>query len=187
MEIETIVIEKINLAPYNPRKDLKPGDPEYQALKRSIAHFGYVDPMIWNKRTGNLVGGHQRFKILLEQGDRAVAVSVVDLDEQNEKALNLALNKISGEWDILKLGEILADMPQEVQELTGFQTAEIDNILATGRWDGVGNENLPSFSEREKDGLHRFTLAIIEEKAEEFRDDLVLWLKEKWPTVDVRE
>lgn len=187
MKIEEIEVEKINLAPYNPRKDLKPGDPEYQALERSIGHWGYVDPLVWNKKTGNLVGGHQRFKILLARGYERVQVSVVDIDDQEEKALNLALNKISGEWDIVKLSEVLAELPGPIQELTGFQTAEIDNILATGRWDGVGDGNLPDFKEREKDGLHRFTLAIIEEKAEEFRDDLLGWLKEHWPTVDIRE
>nr|WP_281242048.1 ParB N-terminal domain-containing protein [Marininema mesophilum] len=59
---------KINPASYNPRKNLKPGDDEYEKLKRSINHFGYIEPLVWNSRTGNLVGGHQRLKIFLEQG-----------------------------------------------------------------------------------------------------------------------
>ena len=49
-------------ADYNPRKDLKPGDPEYDKLKRSMEQFGYVEPVIWNKATGRVVGGHQRLK-----------------------------------------------------------------------------------------------------------------------------
>jgi ParB-like chromosome segregation protein Spo0J len=107
MNIQKIKIERINPAAYNPRIDLKPGDPEYEKLKRSIDTFGYIEPLIWNSRTGNLVGGHQRFKILLEQGAKEVEVSVVDLDPEKEKALNLALNKIRGDWDEEKLGALL--------------------------------------------------------------------------------
>ena len=55
-------------ADYNPRKDLKPGDAEYEKLKRSIEQFGYVEPVIWNKTTGFVVGGHQRLKVLLDMG-----------------------------------------------------------------------------------------------------------------------
>ena len=64
MQIEKISISKLNPAKYNPRKDLKPGDAEYEKLKRSIEEFGYVEPIIWNKKTGNIIGGHQRFKLL---------------------------------------------------------------------------------------------------------------------------
>ena len=60
MQVEVINIREISPAFYNPRKDLKPGDPEYAKLLRSIDEFGCVEPLVWNKRTGNLVGGHQR-------------------------------------------------------------------------------------------------------------------------------
>ncbi|MFP3589850.1 ParB N-terminal domain-containing protein, partial [Paraburkholderia sp. SIMBA_055] len=79
--------------------DLKPGDKAYEELKASIEHFGYIDPLIWNEKTGNLVGGHQRFKILLESNPTEIKVSVVSLNEKEEKALNIALNKIEGDWD----------------------------------------------------------------------------------------
>lgn len=54
-----MLIEKKNTADllpadYNPRKDLKPGDAEYEKLKRSIEQFGYVEPVIWNKTTGRV-------------------------------------------------------------------------------------------------------------------------------------
>ncbi|HEM2236593.1 TPA: ParB N-terminal domain-containing protein, partial [Listeria monocytogenes] len=65
MNIQEIEVSKINPAAYNPRIDLMPGDLEYEKLKKSIEEFGYIDPLIWNERTGNLVGGHQRYKILL--------------------------------------------------------------------------------------------------------------------------
>ena len=86
-------------ADYNPRKDLKPGDPDYEKLKRSMHEFGYVDPIIWNQQTGHVVGGHQRLKILQDEGIKEAECVVVNLNEDKEKALNVALNKISGDWD----------------------------------------------------------------------------------------
>ena len=68
MEIQIIPTEQLNLTKYNPRKDLKPGDEEYEKLKRSIEQFGYVEPIIWNRTTSNVVGGHQRLKVLLGMG-----------------------------------------------------------------------------------------------------------------------
>jgi DNA modification methylase len=131
MEIQIIPVQQINPAPYNPRKDLKPSDDEYQKLKRSIEEFGYVDPLIWNQQTGNLIGGHQRFKILLDQGLSEVECSVVDLDEQREKALNIALNKISGDWDLLRLKDLLEelDVGDFDVELTGFDHDEIEDLM----------------------------------------------------------
>ncbi|MEM8495607.1 MAG: ParB N-terminal domain-containing protein [Planctomycetota bacterium] len=85
MKTKTLSIDEINPAPYNPRKDLKPGDPEYEKLSRSIETFGCVEPLVWNQRTGNLVGGHQRYKILKARGDREIVVVVVDLPLEEEK------------------------------------------------------------------------------------------------------
>ncbi|MEC1552061.1 ParB N-terminal domain-containing protein [Bacillus haynesii] len=98
MNIREIPVEKINPAAYNPRIDLQTGDLEYEALKNSIKKFGYIDPLIWNERTGNLVGGHQRFKVLMENPEKII-VSVVSLNGDEEKVLNIALNKIEGDWD----------------------------------------------------------------------------------------
>ena len=94
MTIEKIPAARLNPAAYNPRKDLKPGDREYEKLKRSIAEFGYVEPVIWNRQTGNVVGGHQRLKVLVDMGQTEIDCVVVDLDLRREKALNIALNKI---------------------------------------------------------------------------------------------
>ena len=131
MIIQTVPIKKINPAVYNPRKDLKPGDPEYEKLKKSLAEFDLIEPLIWNKRTGNLVGGHQRLKILEERGDTEVEVSVVDLPDKKEKALNLALNKISGEWDFPKLKDLLEELDTgdfDI-EITGFDDKEIEDLM----------------------------------------------------------
>ena len=99
MEIRKVPISLLNAAPYNPRKDLKPGDPEYQKIARSIEKYGCVEPIIWNEKTGNVIGGHQRLKVLAATGAVEVDVSVVQLSLEDEKALNLALNKISGQSD----------------------------------------------------------------------------------------
>ena len=131
MEIRKIPIEKLNPAAYNPRKDLKPGDPEYEKLKRSMQEFGYVEPIVWNKRTGNIVGGHQRYKMLLDMGMQEVDCVVVDLDETKEKALNLALNKIQGDWDYPKLKDLLLELDtgEFDIELTGFDMDEIEDLM----------------------------------------------------------
>lgn len=134
LRIESIPVSKVNPAPYNPRLDLQPGDPEYQKLKRSIDEFGLVEPLVWNRRTGNLVGGHQRFKILRERGVDRVDVSVVDLSPEREKALNLALNKIAGAWDPGKLADLLnelVELPDFDMALTGFDGPEIEELLAS--------------------------------------------------------
>ena len=107
MNIEKKNVKELLPADYNPRKDLKPGDPEYEKLKRSIEQFGYVEPVIWNKATGRVVGGHQRLKVLIDTGIAEVECVVVELDEEKEKALNIALNKISGDWDKDKLAQLI--------------------------------------------------------------------------------
>ncbi|HRV28417.1 MAG TPA: ParB N-terminal domain-containing protein, partial [Spirochaetia bacterium] len=134
MNIQKISVEKLNPAAYNPRKNLKPGDKEYEKLKRSIEEFGYVEPVIWNQKTGNVVGGHQRLKVLLDLGQTEIDCVVVDLDPQREKALNLALNKIQGEWDENKLAELMAELDAGAFDvsLTGFDASEIDELLS--RW-----------------------------------------------------
>lgn len=138
MEIRRVHKSKINPAPYNPRKDLQPEDVEYQKLARSIEAFGDVEPLVWNERTGNLVGGHQRLKILLDQGREEFDVSVVNLDDTAEKQLNLALNKISGEWDNDKLSQLLSELADVADiALTGFDTSELERICGEWQSDGV--------------------------------------------------
>ncbi len=132
MEIKKIAVSQINPAPYNPRIDLKPEDREYKKLKQSIETYGYVEPLVWNKKTKTLVSGHQRFKILLEQGFEEVDVSVVNLPLPKEKALNLALNKIRGDWNEEKLASLLeelSEMPDFNVELTGFDLPEISQLF----------------------------------------------------------
>lgn len=131
MLIEKMKTENLLPADYNPRKDLKPGDEEYEKLKCSIEQFGYVEPVIWNRTTGRVVGGHQRLKVLIDMGINEVDCVIVEMDESKEKALNVALNKISGEWDKDKLALLITDLQAEDFDvsLTGFDAAEIDDLF----------------------------------------------------------
>ena len=133
MLVKTMPIAELKPADYNPRKDLQPGDAEYEKLKRSLTEFGYVEPVIWNSTTGHIVGGHQRLKVLEDLGHNTVDVIVVELDETREKALNIALNKISGEWDNDKLALLIADLDASDfdAELTGFDDAEIAQLIGS--------------------------------------------------------
>jgi len=142
MHIESIPIERINPAAYNPRVDLRPGDPDYDKLQRSLDEFGFVEPLVWNRRTGNLVGGHQRLKILAAQGVHCIDVSVVDLPPDREQALNVALNKIGGDWDERKLADLLtglAEIPDFDVSLTGFDATEITHLL--DKLEALGDED----------------------------------------------
>src|SRR5450756_2020268 len=127
MKIIKIPITKIKPARYNPRLDLQPGEPEYEKIKRSITEFDLVEPLVWNKQTGNLVAGHQRLKILKDQGITEIEVSIVDLSEPREKALNIALNKVDGAWDFPKLTELLQELDME-KIFTGFDEGEIEKL-----------------------------------------------------------
>ncbi len=132
MEIRKISISEINIAAYNPRKDLSENDPEYKAIQNSLDTFGLVEPLVWNKCTKNLVGGHQRLKVLIKKGAKEVEASIVDLDLESERALNIALNRVQGAWDENKLALLLAEMSNITNfnvELTGFNRSEISEIL----------------------------------------------------------
>ena len=131
MIFKTIQISEIQRAKYNPRKALKPGDPAYDRLKKAVDTFGLVEPLVWNARTGNLVGGHQRLSVIEERGDSSVDVSVVDLDDRQEKALNLALNRHSGEWDFASLADLLQELDAGDldMEITGFGADELERMM----------------------------------------------------------
>ncbi len=128
--VQEINVSELNAAEYNPRIKLEPGMPEWEKLKTSIEQFGNVEPIVWNKRTGNVVGGHQRFAVLKSMGYESVPCSIVDLDENEEKLLNIALNKIKGQWDYDKLEEILSSFDHELATVSGFSAEEIAVILA---------------------------------------------------------
>ena len=121
MEIIKKRIADMERAEYNPRVELMPGDDEYEKLKRNIDRFGVVVPVIWNKRTNRVVSGHQRLTVLMNEGVTETDVSVVDLDETAEKQLNIAMNKVTGEWDEVKLKDLY-----EIEGLENNVDAHVD-------------------------------------------------------------
>lgn len=131
MEIREIRLSELHPASYNPRKKLKKGDKEYEKIKQSLLKFGYVDPIIVNKDL-TVIGGHQRLTVLKDLDYETAKCVIVDLSKEDEKALNIALNKITGQWD----DQLLADLLLNLQEsdfnldLTGFEPPEIDDILS---------------------------------------------------------
>jgi len=128
----SLSIDSLKPAAYNPRKKLKKGDKEYEKIKKSIVEFGYVDPIIVNF-DGTVIGGHQRLTVLSDLGYKEVqCVQVRIYDENKVKALNVALNKITGAWN----EELLADLMVDLQDadfnldLTGFEAPEIDQLFS---------------------------------------------------------
>lgn len=130
MEFRKLKLAELIPAAYNPRKRLKPGDSEFEKIKNSITEFGYVDPVIVN-RDLTVIGGHQRISVLKTLGYTEIDCVVVDIDKTKEKALNIALNKVSGFWDEELLVELLKDLEAADFDLklTGFDPPEIDELF----------------------------------------------------------
>lgn len=131
MEIREIRLSELHPASYNPRKKLKKGDKEYEKIKQSLLKFGYVDPIIVNNDL-TVIGGHQRLTVLKDLDYETAKCVIVDLSKEDEKALNIALNKITGQWDDQLLADLLLDLQESDfnLDLTGFEPPEIDDILS---------------------------------------------------------
>ena len=132
MQWQTLPLGQLRPAAYNPRKALKPSDKEYQKIKNSIQEFGYVEPIIVNYDM-TVIGGHQRLTVLKDLGYTEAQCVVLHIeDEAKVKALNIALNKISGEWNEQLLADLLVNL-QDAQfdlDLTGFEAPEIDQLFS---------------------------------------------------------
>lgn len=129
MEIVKVDINELISPEYNPRQIT---DEEMEKLKNSINEFGYIAPIIVNKHNNHIVGGNQRYEALKSLKYTDVDVVFVDEPDLNrEKALNIALNKISGDWDNEKLTQIFNEMSFEGFDitLTGFEDFEINDSL----------------------------------------------------------
>ncbi len=162
MQIEKKKIRDMDRAAYNPRIELMSGDTEYENLRRSIISYGMIIPIVWNKRTNRVVGGHQRLTVLENEGQTEVDVSVVDLNEIQEKQLNVALNKVEGSWDEEKLVSLLVELGEDAT-LTGFTQQEIDGLTndINSLIDGdTVDEELKAFEEI-------FNLSLTFDKADE--------------------
>lgn len=131
MRFETRSLSDLHPAEYNPRVPLTPADPEYQSIKRSIEEFGYADPIVINA-DGTIIKGHQRRTVLMDLGYTEVEVIVLDIqDKAKEKALNVALNKITGKWDNAILKDLLLELDLEGYDfsVTGYQRTDLEDLI----------------------------------------------------------
>ncbi len=173
---ERRLLSDLHPAVYNPRKALQPTDPEFKSIERSLREFGYVDPIIINA-DGTIIGGHQRHAVLQALGETEADVIVLDLSKRDEKALNIALNKIGGDWDMDLLREALADLrdlPGIDATLTGYDGAEISVILG----DTLNQE------EREDPSIQRMRFVLTLEQYADLQEALAL-IGEKYKPKDM--
>lgn len=166
-ETETISRSQIKNAPYNPRFM---DDKAKKALQKNIASHGLVAALTWNKRTGNLVGGHQRLEQLdaLEKNkDYELTVCVVDVDEREEATLNVQLNNPSmqGEWDLDKLANMAEEFDLNFEKDLGFSKEDIDFMFD-------GDDRYSEMFESEEKEEMRDSLQQIHEKRKLRKEDM---------------
>jgi ParB-like chromosome segregation protein Spo0J len=145
MKYPCLIIKKLSElspAPYNPRKI---SSDALGRLTKSLSELGNLQPITWNAKTGNIVGGHQRLKCYQALQKDEVDVWAVWLDEKQEKAANLALNKLSGEFELPQLKDILEELDTgEIDlDITGFGVEEIAELMEQAgpeKEDALGGE-----------------------------------------------
>lgn len=132
IELDWLDPKKLDSDPENPRRITQE---QLSDLKESINQYGFIQPIIYNKKTKQVVGGHQRVKAAIIQGIKLVPVIQVNWSKKKQKSANLALNKISGEWDYGKLKEYIESIDLEVKEpddldsyITGFNEEDLKEI-----------------------------------------------------------
>lgn len=171
MNLQTVSVDRLKPAPYNPRITLQPEDAAYQRLERSLDEFNLVQPIVWNEQTGHVVAGHQRLQILKNQGVSEIDVVVVSLPIEREKALNVTLNnsRVGGDWDPEKLVDLLAELnelPDFDATLTGFDEQDIGDLILSP--DPLPAEAPPTET---ADRLVRVTFEIPNEQWENVRPE----------------
>ncbi|WP_437206743.1 ParB N-terminal domain-containing protein [Planctomicrobium sp. SH664] len=147
MQWQRLDCTELKPAPYNPRLKLKPGDAAWKKLERSLDEFDLVQPIVWNRRTGHVVAGHQRLAVLKSRGVTEVDCVIVDLPLEKEKALNVTLNNsaVASDWDAGLLIELINDLqslPDFDTTLTGFDDQQLKDMLLAPAWEAPsGREN----------------------------------------------
>lgn len=205
-DTETINRKDIKNAPYNPRimdKEAK------KRLRKSIRENGLVSALTWNKRTGNLVGGHQRIEQLdaLEKSeDYELTVCVIDVDEREEAKLNVQLNNPSmqGDWDLDKLGMMAEEFDLDMTSDLGFTDLDVDLMFEgddrfSKLFDTQESENMRGELEKvkdaraqgverlkEKNGIDWYTVVVFEneEDRDTFMKEISVPKYEQYVTAD---
>lgn len=204
-ETQVISRKDIKNADYNPR--LMDKDAQ-RRLKRGIKEHGLVQPVVWNRRTGNLVGGHQRLKQLdaLERNeDYSLTVSVIDVSPREEAEVNVQLNNPSmqGSWDFDKLADMSEDFDLSFDDM-GFSDMDVDLLFdgddrfsklydtpdveeAKGKLQEV-KESRAEGAERlkERNGINWFAVIVFKDEDEKrrFYQQISMPIAEQYITVE---
>lgn len=162
--VETINRADIKNADYNPRLI---DDENKKALKKALKKHGLVEAIVWNRRTGNLVGGHQRLQALdtLEKNqDYSLDVCVVDVDQREEAVLNVQLNNpsLQGDWDLNRLEEMVTDFDISFDDM-GFSEDDIDFMFD-------GDDKYTEMFETEETEATKNAISDVKEARQEMRD-----------------
>lgn len=168
-------IDTLKAAAYNPRRI---SDHDLQALVRSLKQFGFVDPVIIRGSDSMIVGGHQRVAAAREAGiTEAPCIVLDDLSENDAKLLNMALNRISGDWDEDRLADLLAELSESGAdlELTGFDPNELEWLEGDGEIpDPFADQNLGDAAIGVLSGFVHRPLAIPDDAVQEVDE----WFRE---------
>ena len=151
MIIEIKKISDLKPAPYNPRQST---EKQEKKLQESLTKFGVVEPIIFNKQTGYIVGGHFRVRELKKLGYKEVECVIVDLSEEDEKELNIRLNANTGEWDWEQLAN---EWDAEKLEDWGLDLPTFD----------IDNENEPKDLSSTIDNIYRIEIICKDEEHQE--------------------
>ncbi len=129
LRVEQVALAEMRPAPWNPRTIT---DFQLEALQHSLEEFGAVEPVVLNA-DGLILGGHQRYAAARALGWDSLPAVRLDLDEESAKLLNLALNRISGEWDTSMLAELVSTIDRQASEfvVAGFPSDEVERLLAS--------------------------------------------------------
>ena len=140
LTIRELNLAELKFADYNPRLKIKKGDPVYEKIKNSLLKFGAVQPLVINADM-TVIGGNQRLLVMRELGWTTAPCVLLNLPKNEEKALNIALNKISNDWDNAGLNALISELYRYDNDfdlsVTGFDEHEI--ALALASFDGVTN------------------------------------------------
>lgn len=159
-KFEVIEVHRSELknAPYNPRHL---SDKGRERLKLGMKKFGLLAPQTWNRRTGNLVGGHQRTKLLDDlygTDDYRLKVAAVDLDDKQEMEANLLLNnqEAMADWDLEKLEEMFKNEPLDIPA-TGFDVADLYRLFGDTPFTTRDDNAVDELAERLSEAKKRYT------------------------------
>jgi hypothetical protein len=186
-EVVEIHRRELKAAEYNPRVL---SDDARRKLKAVIQKHGILAPIIWNARTGNIVGGHQRISALddlYQTADYTLKVAKVDLDDVQEREANIALNNphAQGDMDMAKLEAMFREAPAMDILATGFDAGDLFRLFGASPFESRADDELSEVAKKirearerqaavkgavkEREGTHFYLVVIFEDEAHRLR------------------